>query len=67
LVDISASLNYPIGKQVENEWVSDTPSEFRKQLQRVFNLEVLKSRIVNLLAGALDDIDANEQNQTEEE
>lgn len=36
------------GKQVLNQWVSDTPSEFREKLVEVFNLGAIKSEILNL-------------------
>lgn len=35
---------------VNNKWVADTPSEFRERLEEVFNLGVVKSAILNLLA-----------------
>lgn len=38
------------GETVSNEWVSATPSEFRKKLAEVFNLELIKSEILNLLS-----------------
>ncbi|MDU9047873.1 MAG: hypothetical protein Q3M30_03420 [Candidatus Electrothrix sp. Rat3] len=31
-----------------NEWISDTPSEFRNKLTEAFNLSVVKSAVVNL-------------------
>ncbi len=35
-------------KQVINQWVSDTPPEFRKNLSRAFNLGIVKREILNL-------------------
>ena len=37
-----------VGKQVLNQWVSDTPSEFREKLVEAFNLGAIKSEILNL-------------------
>jgi hypothetical protein len=34
--------------QVVNRWVSDTPSEFRKNLSDAFNLSIVKREILNL-------------------
>lgn len=39
------------GKTITNEWVCDTPSEFRRKLSDVFNLGTLKADILSLLAG----------------
>lgn len=36
------------GRTVTNEWVSDTPSEFRAKLKEVFNLGIVKSEVLNL-------------------
>ncbi len=44
------SLDYD-GKTVTNEWVSDTPSEFREKLSKAFNLSVVKAAILNLTNG----------------
>ncbi len=37
-----------VGKQVLNQWVSDTPSEVREKLVEVFNLGAIKSEVLNL-------------------
>ena len=37
-----------IGHTVTNEWVSETPLEFRVNLRKVFNLSVVKSEVLNL-------------------
>jgi len=39
------------GNDVTNEWVADTPSEFRTKLTAVFNLGTTKSEILNLVSG----------------
>lgn len=36
------------GRTVENEWVSDTPAEFREKLSKAFNLSDVKTAIFNL-------------------
>ncbi|QGJ70949.1 Hypothetical protein PBC10988_26520 [Planctomycetales bacterium 10988] len=40
---------------VNNEWVADTPLEFRENLQKVFNRSYLKSMVTNLISGHLPD------------
>lgn len=37
-------------RTVKNEWVCDTPSEFRAKLKKVFNLGAIKSEIINLIS-----------------
>ncbi|QDU86656.1 hypothetical protein Pla175_00060 [Pirellulimonas nuda] len=46
----SSVLGVTKGKNVENEWVADTPAEFRQNLRDVFNLGVVKSVVLNLFA-----------------
>jgi hypothetical protein len=36
------------GVPLDNKWVSDTPSEFRKKLSEAFNLGIIKREILNL-------------------
>jgi hypothetical protein len=38
----------------DNQWVSDTPSEFRENLSQVFNLGIIKREILNLASSAID-------------
>lgn len=40
------------GGQITNEWVCDTPAEFRSKLKKVFNLGTLKSDVLSLVSGA---------------
>jgi hypothetical protein len=40
------------GHDVTNDWVCDTPSEFRSHLSEVFNQGVVKSEVLGLIAGA---------------
>lgn len=35
---------------VNNEWVCDTPTEFRKKLEEAFNLSVIKTKVLNLVS-----------------
>jgi hypothetical protein len=37
------------GKTVTNQWVSETPSEFRRNLTDAFNLGIVKSEVLNLV------------------
>jgi hypothetical protein len=38
------------GHQVTNDWVADAPSEFRRKLEEVFNLGIVKSEILSLVS-----------------
>jgi hypothetical protein len=49
-------------KPVVNQWVSDTPSEFRKKLSEAFNLGIVKREILNLVTG-----NSNTANNTNED
>jgi hypothetical protein len=40
------------GKTVNNSWVSETPSEFRRNLEQVFNLSTVKSEILSLVSSS---------------
>jgi hypothetical protein len=50
--EVSAGFRGLEGRRVENDWVSDTPSEFRSQLRNVFKLGILKSEVLSLVSGA---------------
>lgn len=54
-------------KWVNNEWVADTPGEFREKLEEVFNLGNLKSVILNLVSsrteGVQDGADDSEDHE----
>ena len=39
------------GRTVTNDWVSETPSEFRENLEDAFNLPYVKTAMFNLLTG----------------
>jgi hypothetical protein len=45
----SGVLNFQ-GRQVTNDWVSDAPAEFRRKLEEVFNLGIVKSEILSLVS-----------------
>jgi hypothetical protein len=40
------------GQHVTNQWVCDTPAEFRSEVQKVFNLGVIKSEVLSLVSAA---------------
>lgn len=42
--------NLSTGQQIQNEWVCDTPTEFRENLKKIINLGSIRSRIVSLLS-----------------
>jgi hypothetical protein len=46
----AATLAKTEGKTVKNDWVADTPAEFRAMLEKAFNLGYVKGIVVNLLA-----------------
>lgn len=41
-------------EMVSNPWVADTPIEFRKKLEEVFNLGIVKSEVFNLISSEVD-------------
>ncbi len=46
---------------VSNEWVSDTPPEFRKKLADAFNLGTVKGEILNLASIAKENGDSSDE------
>ncbi len=48
--NIAAGMALSQSREVTNEWVCDTPSEFRPKLERVFNLGALKSEVLSLVS-----------------
>ena len=49
-----------------NQWISDTPAEFRKKLTEVFNLGMIKREILNLVSNTTDDGDNTNQDLIED-
>jgi hypothetical protein len=60
-VGITAGLYGTQGKTVSNEWVSDTPPEFRQKLAKAFNLGIIKSEILNLASFATESLNSNNE------
>lgn len=54
------------GRNVTNEWICDTPSEFRSKLQKVFNLGTLKADVLSLVSGAAPDYSEAETREPDE-
>lgn len=50
-IALGGSLGRFQGRTETNEWVCDTPSEFRTKLEKVFNLGVTKASLVSLISG----------------
>jgi hypothetical protein len=50
-----------------DEWVSDTPSEFRKKLTEVFNLGIIKREILNLASITTDKVNNTNEDLAEED
>jgi hypothetical protein len=48
------------------QWVSDTPSEFRKKLSEVFNLGIIKREILNLVSNTSENVNNTNQDLTED-
>ena len=46
------------GKRFLNQWVSDTPPEFRKKLAEVFNLGIVKSVILHLASSTSENMNS---------
>jgi hypothetical protein len=42
------------GETIENEWVADSPGEFREQLRDAFNLGTVKASILAVVGGGAD-------------
>jgi len=51
---------------VTNKWVCDTPSEFRTKLEKVFNLGVVKSEVLNLVSSSSGVPGDNDRESTDE-
>jgi hypothetical protein len=49
----------PKGRHITNEWVCDTPSEFRSKLRQAFNQETVKSDLITLMSLARANQDLN--------
>lgn len=49
-INLAVGLIPSTGKTVTNEWVCDTPMEFREQLAEVFNLGAIKGEVLNLVS-----------------
>jgi len=50
IADIATIVGAASTTEVTNQWVCDTPGEFRVKLKSVFNLGTLKSQIVSLIS-----------------
>lgn len=48
-VGVVEAIGTVAGRTVTNQWVSDTPVEFREKLIEVFNLGIVKSEVLNLM------------------
>ncbi|OHB59991.1 MAG: hypothetical protein A2167_06830 [Planctomycetes bacterium RBG_13_46_10] len=55
------------GRTVENEWVSDTPSELRKKLSKAFNLSSVKTAILSLASDVSSDTSKDEGRAAQDE
>lgn len=51
---------------VSNQWVSDTPAEFRKKLREAFSLGSVNSKILNLISGFSNALEVSKEDLTEE-
>jgi hypothetical protein len=58
--DFAGSIRSATGGHVTNEWVCDTPSEFRSKLAKVFNLGTIKSEVLSLVSGAGSSSESND-------
>jgi hypothetical protein len=54
-------------RPVVNQWVSDTPSEFRKKLSEAFNLGIIKREILNLASSTTDNANNANEDLAEED
>ena len=61
---IERALPEVVTQTITNEWVCDTPSEFKEKLENAFNLGSVKSTIHNIIAGSFqgdDEISSSEE------
>lgn len=66
LANINTSLFGTQGKKISNEWVADTPPEFRKKLADAFNLGIIKSEILNLASSATESSNSTNEESLED-
>lgn len=52
--------------EVLNQWVADTPAEFREKLEEAFNLGSIKSKILNLASGTLDSLNGGIHDESQD-
>jgi hypothetical protein len=55
-LDLKSLGTFSLLPQSVNQWVSDTPSEFRKKLTDAFNLGIVKREILNLASSDTDNL-----------
>ncbi|MGB3494820.1 MAG: hypothetical protein WBA57_18975 [Elainellaceae cyanobacterium] len=66
LFSVTEELINPQGRTISNQWVSETPAEFREKLAEAFNLGTIKATMVHLASQASDDeSEANAESQEE--
>ncbi len=63
---LNATLLGTQGKKVSNQWVSDTPPEFRQNLADAFNLGIIKSEILNLASFATESSNSTNEESPED-
>jgi hypothetical protein len=66
-VDIANALGRTSGRHVTNEWVCDTPSEFRSELEKAFNLGTVKSEVLSLVSGSGSSFTAKDEKEIDKE
>lgn len=52
--------------EVLNQWVADTPAEFREKLEEAFNLGSIKSKILSLASGTLSSLNGGTHNESQD-
>jgi hypothetical protein len=57
---------YKKERSVTNPWVSDTPSEFRKNLANAFNLGIIKREILNLASHTVGNSNSTNEDSLED-
>lgn len=65
--DITAGVGSMAGRQVTNNWVCDTPAEFRYQLAEAFNLGTVKSDVLSLVSATAPSSAASTKSESSEE
>ena len=66
-IGVPADLSPLEGRKIKNEWVSDTPSEFREKLSKALHLSAVKTAILGLACEASDAAPEDEEDEPQDD